>query len=145
MHNLAPVALENDGLAEALKKTVAEWGERVGVRAEFTVTGTAEQLHEEVAATLLRIVQEALSNAARHAAATRVGVTLSFLGDEVILDIRDDGRGFDPLAVPPRTGAGGFGLDGMRARAARIMRRPHRRVGAGARHGTVGSRTVGPP
>lgn len=120
VHNLAPVALENDGLAEALKKTVAEWGERVGVRAGFTVTGTAEQLHEEVAATLLRIVQEALSNAARHAAATRVGVTLSFLGDEVILDIRDDGRGFDPLAVPPRTGAGGFGLDGMRARAARI-------------------------
>jgi len=120
VHNLAPVALENDGLPEALKKTVAEWGERTGVRAEFTVTGTAEQLHEEVAATLLRIVQEALSNAARHARATRVGVTLSFLGDEVILDIRDDGTGFDPLALPARTHAGGFGLDGMRARAERI-------------------------
>lgn len=120
VHNLAPVALENDGLPEALKKTVAEWGERTGVRAEFTVTGTAEQLHEEVAATLLRIVQEALSNAARHARATRVGVTLSYLGDEVILDIRDDGRGFDPLALPERTRTGGFGLDGMRARAERI-------------------------
>ncbi|MFE7171970.1 sensor histidine kinase [Streptomyces sp. NPDC057616] len=120
VHNLAPVALENDGLPEALKKTVAEWGERTGVRAEFTVTGTAEQLHEEVSATLLRIVQEALSNAARHARATRVGVTLSFLGDEVILDIRDDGTGFDPLALPARTSAGGFGLDGMRARAERI-------------------------
>lgn len=120
VHNLAPVALENDGLPEALKKTVAEWGERTGVRAEFTVTGTSEQLHEEVAATLLRIVQEALSNAARHARATRVGVTLSFLGDEVILDIRDDGTGFDPLALPTRTHSGGFGLDGMRARAERI-------------------------
>ncbi|MEU9919167.1 sensor histidine kinase [Streptomyces sp. NPDC051001] len=120
VHNLAPVALENDGLPEALKKTVAEWGDRTGVRAEFTVTGRAEQLHEEVAATLLRIVQEALSNAARHARATRVGVTLSFLGDEVILDIRDDGQGFDPLAVPARTRGGGFGLDGMRARAERI-------------------------
>ncbi|MET9683593.1 sensor histidine kinase [Streptomyces coeruleorubidus] len=120
VHNLAPVALADDGLPQALKKTVAEWGERTEVRAEFTVTGTAEQLHEEVAATLLRIVQEALSNTARHAAAGRVGVTLSFLGDEVILDIRDDGRGFDPLAVPQRTSTGGFGLDGMRARAERI-------------------------
>ncbi|MFJ5972076.1 sensor histidine kinase [Streptomyces sp. NPDC093060] len=120
VHNLAPVALEHDGLPEALQKTVGEWGERVGIRAEFTVTGTTEQLHEEVAATLLRIAQEALSNTSRHAHATRVGVTLSFLGDEVILDIRDDGRGFDPLDVPARTRSGGFGLDGMRARAERI-------------------------
>jgi signal transduction histidine kinase len=120
VHNLAPVALENDGLPEALKKTVTEWGERTGVRADFTVTGTAQQLHEEIAATLLRIVQEALSNVARHAGATRVGVTLSFLGDEVILDIRDDGTGFDALAVPARSHSGGFGLDGMRARAERV-------------------------
>ncbi len=120
VQNLAPIALENDGLPEALKNTVAEWGERTGVRAEFTVTGIAEQLHDEVSATLLRIAQEALSNAARHARATRVGVTLSFLGEDVILDIRDDGQGFDPLALPERTRTGGFGLDGMRARAERI-------------------------
>lgn len=120
VQNLAPVALENDGLPEALKKTVAEWGERTGVRAEFTVTGTAEQLHEEISATLLRIAQEALSNASRHAHATRLGLTLTFLGDEVILDIRDDGRGFDPLALPARSTAAGFGLDGMRARAERV-------------------------
>ncbi|MFE4781563.1 sensor histidine kinase [Streptomyces sp. NPDC056716] len=120
VHNLAPVALDSDGLPEALKKTVADWGERTGVRAALTVTGTAEQLHDELSATLLRIAQEALSNAARHAAATRVGVTLSFMGDEVVLDIRDDGRGFDPAALPARTRTGGFGLDGMRARAARM-------------------------
>ncbi|MFI6489747.1 sensor histidine kinase [Streptomyces sp. NPDC050564] len=120
VQNLAPVALADDGLPEALKKTVAEWGERAGVRAGFTLTGTAEQLHDEVSATLLRIAQEALSNAARHAAASRVGVTLSFMDEEVTLDIRDDGRGFDPVAVPERTGTGGFGLDGMRARAERI-------------------------
>ncbi|WP_406197029.1 sensor histidine kinase [Streptomyces sp. NBC_01017] len=120
VHNLAPVALENDGLPEALKSTVAEWAERTGVRAEFTVTGTTEQLHDELSATLLRIAQEALSNTSRHARATRVGVTLSFLGDEVILDIRDDGRGFDPLVLPERSHAGGFGLAGMRARAERM-------------------------
>ncbi|MET8829606.1 sensor histidine kinase [Streptomyces sp. NPDC004610] len=120
VHNLAPVALAGDGLPEALKKTVADWGDRTGVRAGFTVTGTAEHLHDEVSATLLRIAQEALSNAARHAAASRVGVTLSYMGDEVVLDIRDDGRGFDPAALPGRTRTGGFGLDGMRARADRI-------------------------
>ncbi|MGW4516876.1 sensor histidine kinase [Streptomyces sp. NPDC004393] len=120
VHNLAPVDLEHAGLPEALKKTVADWAERTGVGAQFTVTGTAEQLHDEVSATLLRIAQEALSNAARHAFATRVGVTLSFMGDEVSLDIRDDGRGFDPLRLAERTGTGGFGLAGMRARAERI-------------------------
>lgn len=120
VHNLAPVALADAGLPEALKKTVTQWAERTGVRADFTVTGTLENLHEEVSATLLRIAQEALSNAARHASATRIGVTLSFMGNEVSLDIRDDGTGFDPAAVPARTRAGGFGLDGMRARAERI-------------------------
>ncbi|GGV25132.1 histidine kinase [Streptomyces filipinensis] len=120
VHNLAPVALAADGLPEALKKTVAEWGERTGVRADFTVTGTTEHLHDEVSATLLRIAQEALSNTARHARASRAGVTLSFMGDEVTLDIRDDGTGFDPAAVPERTRGGGFGLGGMRARAERI-------------------------
>lgn len=120
VQNLAPVALESDDLPEALKKTVADWAERTGVHAEFTVTGPAEQLHAELAATLLRIAQEALSNASRHARASRAGVTLTFLGDEVILDIRDDGEGFDPLAVRERNGTGGFGLDGMRARAERV-------------------------
>lgn len=120
VHDLAPVALDGDGLPRALEKTVAEWGERTGIRADFTATGAAEPLHGEVAATLLRIVQEALSNASRHAAATRVGVTLSYIGDEVTLDVRDDGRGFDPRVRPARTGSGGFGLDGMRARAERI-------------------------
>ncbi|GAA0636155.1 sensor histidine kinase [Streptomyces thermocarboxydovorans] len=120
VQNLAPVALTHDGLPQALEKLVAQWSEQNGVRAEFTLTGTEEHLHAEVSATLLRITQEALTNAARHASASRVGVTLSFMGDEVTLDVRDDGRGFDPLTLPERTGSGGFGLDGMRARAERI-------------------------
>ncbi|MET8573051.1 sensor histidine kinase [Streptomyces sp. NPDC004783] len=120
VRNLAPVALDHDGLPEALRKSVAQWAERTGTGAEFTLTGTVEDLHAEVSATLLRITQEALANASRHASASRVGVTLSFMGDEVTLDVCDDGRGFDPSAPPRRTGTGGFGLDGMRARAERI-------------------------
>ncbi|MBW5249287.1 sensor histidine kinase [Streptomyces poriferorum] len=120
VHNLVPSALEHDDLPGALKKTVATWSERTGVRAEFTVTGAAEPLHDEVGATLLRIAEEALANAARHAGASRAGITLSYMGDEISLDVRDDGRGFDPAALPPYRGAGGFGLGGMRARAERI-------------------------
>ncbi|MER5730616.1 sensor histidine kinase [Streptomyces sp. NPDC002138] len=120
VQNLSPLDLEHDPLHEALKKTVCDWGARHGVRADFTVTGTLLRLHTEIEATLLRVAQEALANAGRHAGASRVGVTLSFMGDEVSLDIRDDGRGFDPLGLPPRTGTGGFGLDGMRARTERI-------------------------
>jgi signal transduction histidine kinase len=120
VQNLAPVGLSHDGLPEALRKNVEQWSERTGVQAEVTVTGTAQHLHGEVSATILRITQEALANVSKHAAATRVGVTLSFMDDEVTVDIRDDGKGFDPLDQPARTGAGGFGLDGMRARAERI-------------------------
>ncbi|NED80625.1 sensor histidine kinase [Streptomyces sp. SID11233] len=120
VHNLVPAALEHDDLPGALKKTVTAWSERTGVRAEFTVTGTAEPLHDEIGAALLRIAEEALANAGRHAAASRTGVTLSYMGDEITLDVRDDGRGFDPGTPAPYRGAGGFGLGGMRARAERI-------------------------
>ncbi|MFX4294000.1 sensor histidine kinase [Streptomyces bohaiensis] len=118
--NLAPVALAEDDLPEALGKTVVRWSERTGVKAEFTLTGVTEPLHDEVEGTLLRIAAEALSNTARHAAATRVGVTLSYIGDQVVLDVRDDGRGFDLSALPDRGTASGFGLAGMRARAERL-------------------------
>lgn len=120
VHNLTPAALEHDTLPEALERTVGAWSDDHGVTAGLTVTGTEEPLHDEVAATLLRIAQEALANTARHARATRVGVTLSYMDGEVALDIRDDGRGFDPRSLPPRSRTGGFGLAGMRARAERI-------------------------
>ncbi len=120
VQNLAPMGLAHDGLLPTLRKTITRWAEQYGTRADFTLTGKAQQLHGEVSATLLRITQEALSNAAKHASASRVGVTLSFMDGEVTLDIRDDGRGFDPLTLPERSGTGGFGLDGMRARAERI-------------------------
>ncbi|MBB6568513.1 histidine kinase [Kribbella sandramycini] len=120
VQNLAPEGLSSDALPEVLRKTVAQWAERTGVRTECTVTGTTHRLHGELSATLLRITQEALANVAKHASASRVGVTLSFMDTEVTLDVRDDGVGFDPLALPVRSDSGGFGLDGMRARAERL-------------------------
>ena len=63
--------------------------------------------------------QEALANVAKHAAATRVGLTLSYLADLVTLDVRDDGVGFDPDGVQ-RDSDGGFGLTVMRQRVGRL-------------------------
>jgi signal transduction histidine kinase len=86
---------------------------------DVTVTGDEVALHPEIEVALLRTAQEALANVAKHAGATRAGLTLSFMGDVVTLDVRDDGVGF---RVPDRGAEDtrGFGLSGMRRRIARV-------------------------
>ncbi|MFI0421472.1 sensor histidine kinase [Spongiactinospora sp. 9N601] len=117
VHAVGPGRLEAALLSQALKDVVTEWGELNGVRADFTLTGAVRPMHPEVEETLLRTAQEALANAAKHAGASRVGVTLSYMEDMISLDVRDDGTGFDPERV--RDG-GGFGLTAMRKRVARL-------------------------
>ncbi|MGW0481948.1 sensor histidine kinase [Nonomuraea sp. NPDC003214] len=116
---MRPAPLEEARLAAALEDVAASWSRASGVPAPVEVTGEARPLHAEVEATLLRVAQEALANVARHARAGRVAVTLSYMEDVVVLDVRDDGAGFDPGAVEP-SAAGGFGLIGMRQRVARL-------------------------
>ncbi|WP_037313275.1 sensor histidine kinase [Amycolatopsis orientalis] len=116
---LGPQPLAGATLPDALDEVSRLWGERTGVEVRFTTTGTARALHPEIEATLLRITQEALANVEKHAAATIVGLTLSYMADQVTIDVRDDGRGFDP-GVVVSSGEGGFGVPGMRARVARL-------------------------
>lgn len=115
--DLSPARLEDATLSEALGAVLRAWAEGRSVRADLVVVGEPEPLHPEVEATVLRIAQESLANVAKHAGAGRVGVTLSYDGDEVVLDIRDDGSGFDLDAEAP---ASSFGLRGMRQRAERL-------------------------
>ena len=79
---------------EALADEVARWSVTSGVAGEVETTGEARALHPEVEVTLLRVAQEALANVAKHAGASRAGVTLSYMEDVVSLDVRDDGAGF---------------------------------------------------
>lgn len=117
---LAPASLDTAGLPDALADVVDGWSTMNGVTAELITTGTAQRLLPEIEATLLRTAQEALANVARHADASRVALTLSYMEDLVSLDVRDDGSGFDP-ATPRVTGEnGGFGLSAMRERLHRI-------------------------
>ncbi|GAA2636391.1 sensor histidine kinase [Paractinoplanes durhamensis] len=116
VHELRPKELETGRLDQALAEVAARWSDRHGVTAEVTTTGTARAMPAAAEAALLRTAQEALANVARHAAATRVGITLSYMDRDVALDVRDDGRGFDPAAPPASDNGGGFGLVGMRQR-----------------------------
>ncbi|MEU3621225.1 two-component sensor histidine kinase [Amycolatopsis coloradensis] len=116
---LGPQPLAASTLPDALDEVSRLWSGRTGVEIRFTTTGTARALHPEIEATLLRVTQEALTNVEKHAAATIVGLTLSYMADQVTVDVRDDGGGFDPgAAVSP--GEGGFGVPGMRARVTRL-------------------------
>ncbi|MFI7135039.1 sensor histidine kinase [Nonomuraea sp. NPDC050153] len=117
VHAVGPGQLEAAPLPDALGEVVTQWGELNGVRAELTITGTVRPMHPEVEETLLRTAQEALANAAKHAGASRVGLTLSYMEDLVTLDVRDDGAGFDPERVGD---GGGFGLTSMRKRVSRL-------------------------
>jgi signal transduction histidine kinase len=117
VHALRPEPLETALLGEALTGVAQRWSELNGVPAQVTMTGTARPVGHDAESALLRTAQEALANVAKHAAATRIGLTLSYMDDEVILDVRDDGRGFDPVqAARHCTGPGGFGLVAMRQR-----------------------------
>jgi signal transduction histidine kinase len=116
---VGPEPLDGAGLPEALADVVERWSGRHGVRAELHTTGTVRPLHPEVEVALLRTAQEALANVAKHAGASRVGLTLSYLADLVTLDVRDDGVGFDPDRVHG-DGDGGFGLTVMRQRVGRL-------------------------
>jgi signal transduction histidine kinase len=119
VQGLLPLRLDSTGVVEALTHLTRDWSGATGIAAELVVTGAVEPLHPDIEATALRIAQEALTNVSKHADADRVGVTLSYTDDELVLDVRDDGAGFDPAATPTPTGHG-VGLHGMRQRAARV-------------------------
>ncbi|MEQ4206511.1 sensor histidine kinase [Actinopolymorpha sp. B17G11] len=124
VHAVRPEALEVARLPEALEDVVERWSAVNDVPASVTTTGTARPLHPEVEVTLLRTAQEGLANVAKHANATRVGLTLSYMEDVVTLDVRDDGAGFEIGNVPEAAGQqGGFGLTAMRQRVRRLAGR----------------------
>jgi signal transduction histidine kinase len=107
---LRPQQLADTRLPDALEKLARTWAEGRQVSLHVDVAGDRMPLSTPIEVALFRVAQEALTNVARHARATRVGLTLSYLGDVVLLDIRDDGTG-----MKDQDGRG-FGLNSMRQR-----------------------------
>jgi signal transduction histidine kinase len=115
--NLRPAPLSATGLVAAIGHEVETWEERTGIPARFRARSVP--MHPPLSPTaevaLLRIGQEALSNAARHGKPAHLDVELRAHAQELVFSVHDDGVGFDPSASAPREDC--FGLDGMAERA----------------------------
>ncbi len=120
---LRPQALDRYSLPEAVDRLVEVWAEQTGVDATVATNGVQHELLPEAEAALIRAAQEALTNVHKHARASIVNVTLTYMKDRVVIDVLDDGDGFDPTAVTTTVGAqdeGGFGLTAMRERVEQL-------------------------
>jgi PAS domain S-box-containing protein len=116
VHALRPQALENATFADALKAIITNTTAGTSLRTDFHLEGEPRDLEPAVEENLLHIGQEALSNALKHAHATKFQARLSFDSDAVRLELRDNGKGF----VVDCANGGGIGLIGMRERAEQI-------------------------
>jgi signal transduction histidine kinase len=112
---LRPEQLENATLVEALGELTCGWSQQSGIPAELETAGTAIRAPADTEAALFRVAQEALTNVGRHAKAAKVRLTLTYLDDTLLLDVADDGVGFDPDGD-----TAGYGLVGMRHRLAGV-------------------------
>jgi signal transduction histidine kinase len=112
---LRPPLLEEQGLAAALRTRLQAVESRAGLEVEFECQGQG-RLALDQEQELFRLAQEALNNVLKHAHAHRVRVCLELEADRAVLELADDGAGFDPALG----GGGGFGLPSMRERAERL-------------------------
>lgn len=114
--NMRSQVLETGDLADALKNILLQMADGTEVETRFEVTGHAHRLSPMMESNLLRLGQEAITNATKHSQASQISVRLEFGEKQFRLVVADDGVGFDPAT--PQPGGGGFGLVGMRERAA---------------------------
>jgi two-component system NarL family sensor kinase len=117
---LHPPYLEKDGLKATLVRFIEGFSRRTGLRSEFTIADAVDELAIILQRSILRVVQEALTNVHRHAEAGQVAVTIAIEDEHVTIKIIDDGKGITQFAEPSGNGNGertpGLGVPGMRAR-----------------------------
>lgn len=107
---------EDFELSRGLEEYVHTFRERTQLPVSFEREGSPEKLSPDAQLTLFRVLQECLSNAAKHAQAADVQVKLAFANAKVHLAVRDDGKGFDPRQTP----SGHYGLLNMQERAMKL-------------------------
>ena len=108
---LHPKALDDFGLVAALERLIETWGAQAGIEVVFAARLGDHDVPEDAATAIYRIVQEALTNVVKHAAARHVSILLTRKNGRVVAVIEDDGQGFDP-----RRESEGSGIEGMRER-----------------------------
>ena len=117
--DLRPMTLDDLGLVPTVRNFLTDFERRWGIQCRFTLIGAERRLPREREAALFRILQEAVTNARKHAVASVVEVTVSMSARRVTVTVHDDGHGFD-VAATEQTAArdGHLGLTSMRERAA---------------------------
>jgi signal transduction histidine kinase len=109
VYELRPHALSDDGLITTVRNRLKAVEERVGIVTELDCHGI-DRLPEQTEKSLHGIIHEALNNILKHAGASLISISLAGRGGKILVDIRDDGTGFDPAAARQK---GGLGLSGM--------------------------------
>lgn len=112
--DLRPLMLDDLGLVPAVEWLVQSFSQRTGMACELAIGSDDLQLQDPYATAVFRILQESLTNAAKHARATQVEITIEKDDGAIALTVEDNGRGFDP-ADPRKPGS--YGLLGVRERA----------------------------
>jgi signal transduction histidine kinase len=117
---LRPDVVTREPLSQAIERVARRWSEETGLAAEVSISGEPVALPAPLEATLLRTAQEALTNIRKHAQAHRATLTLSYMDDEVILDVQDDGIGFTPGPTEQADFEHGYGLVSLRESARQL-------------------------
>ena len=112
VYELRPAALEKGGLAGALQERLDAVERRSGIRARLITEGNHE-LPPDIQVQLYRVAEEALNNALKHAAASAIRIRIRSSADSVMMEVSDNGKGFDPLQA---AASGGLGLVSIRER-----------------------------
>ncbi len=116
---LRPSALDELGLVPALRAYIKEYTGKFHIKVELQVAGLKERLADHIEVALYRVVQEALTNVAKHSGATSVNISMSRDDGSAVLTIKDNGRGFAVTEVM-KSKERGLGLFGMKERMSTI-------------------------
>ncbi len=117
---LRPTLLDDLGMAAALRWYAESRLADDGVRVHLELSGKEQRLPARLETAVYRTAQEAITNVARHAEATNLSISLEYGEAELVVEVEDDGRGFDPVGVQGWNGSHGLGLVGMRERMALV-------------------------
>jgi len=129
---LRPPALDELGLTHALRQSLEDL-KADGLHCQFSEEGTPVRLPSSIEIAVYRVVQEALNNIRKHANATKVNLRLQFLEDKLLVEVRDNGSGFDlSQTLDSATSVGHMGLLGMKQRAETLGGNIKIKTGSGA-------------
>ncbi|MDP2952073.1 MAG: sensor histidine kinase, partial [Chloroflexota bacterium] len=115
--DLRPSMLDDLGLVSAIRWYAESRLESQGIKASFETSGDEQRLPSQMETALFRVVQEAITNIAKHAEADNVVISLEFNHSTISIEVEDDGRGFDIASLSRAADkSGGLGLMGMKER-----------------------------